>query len=118
MNSKSKTFSIFLSFAACAVLACAGVAHTQTVRRAEVEATRKIDTIQVASVNAKSPAVNLKAVGRKVAPGVLEVNPELVRGKRLILSSGSSDAAFKLCIGWWDGKSCLGTYLDTDSSAK
>lgn len=119
MISKSKTFSIFLSLAAFAVLACAGASHAQTVRRAEAAAVRKMATIQVASVNAKSPTVDLKAVGRRVAPGVLEVNPELVRGRRLILPSGGGGEAIKVCIGLWDGSGgCLGIYIDIPENAK
>ena len=118
MNSKAKTFLIFLSFAVFALLACAGSARAQTVRRAEAAPVRTPDAIRVAAVNERSPAVDLKAGGRKVAPGVLEVSPDAVRGKRLILPSGGSGKPIKLCIGLWIGSDCLGTYIELDDGQK
>jgi len=120
MKTKSKTFPVFLSLAAFAVLACAGVAQAQTMRRAEAEAARRLDTIQVASVNAKSPTVDLREVGRRVAPGVLEVSPDAVRGKRLILSSGGPNAVIVggICIGKMNEEGCKGIYIHLGNSTK
>jgi hypothetical protein len=104
MKSKVVNFGI-LFFMAAVVLVCASRANTQTARRSSEAA------IQVGTVNERSPAVDLKTVGKLVAPGVLEVDPNSVRGKRITISGGA-DAARRLCIGKWDGVGCKGIYLE------
>lgn len=107
MKSKIVNFGILFFMAAVVVLAYASSANTQTERRPSEAA------IQVATVNKKSPAVDLKTVGKIVAPGVLEVDPASVRGKRITLSGGG-EVATTICIGTWDGpsQSCKGIYIN------
>ena len=109
MKSKVVNFGTLFFMAAVVMLVCASSANTQTARRSSEAA------IQSGTVNEKSPAVDLKTVGKLAAPGVLEVDPNSVRGKRLTISSGG-EAARHVCIGKWDGaaKTCKGIYIELE----
>ena len=65
--------------------------------------------IQVGTVTEKSPAVTLKAVGKEVAPGVFEVDPSSIRGKRLTITPGQTLKS--ICIGKWKAGECTGIYI-------
>ena len=107
MKSKVVNLGILFFMAAGVVLVYASRANTQTVRQSP-EA-----TIKVGRVNERSPTVDLRTVGKIVAPGVLEVNPDSIRGKRITVSDGG-EAARHLCIGKWDGaaQTCSGIYIE------
>jgi hypothetical protein len=109
MNRNGLNFiKLFPIMAAAAVLVLASAANPQAAERRAPEA-----SIQVGKVTERSPAVDLKAIGREVAPGVIEVDPSSIRGKRLILPPVGG-AARHLCIGKWDGaaKTCKGVYVE------
>ena len=70
------------------------------------------------TVNKKSPAVKLKAVGKEVAPGVFEVAPGSILGKRLTMP-GDDQPGWICCIGYYDkGGSCVGIYIDKPDKKK
>jgi hypothetical protein len=92
------------------MLVFASTANPQTERRQPGAPAET--TIQVGTVTERSPAVSLSAIGREVAPGVLEVDPGAVRGKRLTLPRGDQAQAKKLCIGKWSNGECKGIYLE------
>lgn len=64
-------------------------------------------------VSERSPAVNLGTVGKKVAPGVFEVDPKALQGKRLVVSPQDQAGAQRtiICLGKWDGKTCRGLII-------
>jgi hypothetical protein len=98
--------------AALTMVVFAGAANPQTERRqggASISPTE--GAIEVGTVTAKSSAVNLKAIGREVAPGVLEVDPSSVRGKRLVMPRGDQTMRF-VCIGKWKNGECKGIYIE------
>ena len=55
------------------------------------------DQIKTGTVTKSSPTVNLKDVGKQVAPGVIEVNPESISGKQLIIPNSTDSLV--ICIG-------------------
>jgi hypothetical protein len=61
------------------------------------------------------PAVSLERVGKQVSPGVYEVNPESVRGKRLVIEPMNQQVGGpprRICIGKWRPPNCNGIYLE------
>jgi hypothetical protein len=108
MKSRIVNLGMLFLMAAVGLLASAGAAGTQTLRQPAES------TIQVGSAGERSPAVDLRSVGRKVAPGVLEVDPAAVRGKRIIIKTGNQTAERHLCIGKWDAGAgtCSGVYIE------
>jgi len=61
------------------------------------------------------PAVSLERVGKQISPGVYEVNPESVRGKRLVIEPMNQQVGGpprKICIGKWRPPNCDGLYLE------
>ena len=67
-------------------------------------------SVQVGTVTEKSQAVSLKAIGKEVAPGVFEVDPDAIRGKRLTIPRG--ETLWHICIGKWKAGECTGIYID------
>ncbi len=108
MKSRIVNLGILFLMTALVLLASVGAARTQTERRPAES------TIQVGDTGERSPAVDLRSVGRKIAPGVLEVDPAAVRGKRIIVPTGNQTAEKHACIGKWDGvaKTCKGIYIE------
>ena len=107
MQSTIVKFRVAFLLVAAVVLVYTSGASAQTERRPSE------DTIQVGAVNERSPAVDLKTVGKVVAPGVLEVDPGSVRGKRIKVSSGG-EGARHACIGKYDkaAGTCKGIYIE------
>ena len=107
MQSTIVKFRVALLLVAAVALVYTSGASAQTERRPS-EA-----TIQVEAVSERSPAVDLKTVGREVAPGVIEVDPGSVRGKRIKLAGGD-EGAKHVCIGKYDTKTgtCRGLYIE------
>ena len=67
-------------------------------------------SVQVGTVTEKSQAVSLKAIGKEVAPGVFEVDPDAIRGKRLTIPRGQT--LKHVCIGRWREPECKGIYIE------
>lgn len=105
MNRNGLRLIKILPIIAVAVLVFASAANPQATERRAPE----IST-QAGTVAQGAPAIDLKAVGREVAPGVFEVDPGSLHGKRLILPA-TGGTAKQLCIGKWDGGSCRGIYI-------
>ena len=68
-------------------------------------------SIAVGTVTEKSATVSPKDIGKEVAPGVLEVDPDSVRGKRIMMPSGDQTAR-AACIGKWKNGECKGIYIE------
>jgi hypothetical protein len=100
---------LFLMVAAGTLL-YGGAAYAQTEKRV-IEAPKEAP-IQLEKATDKSPAVNLAAVGKEVTPGLIEVSPSSIRGKRLVLGPGG--ASRHICLGRWDmkTKTCMGTFIE------
>ena len=131
--SLGKLFSV----AAAAILLFAGTANAQTVPKLPnnptdilqkagklptspkdvLQTERKLPStmtesvIGVGTVTEKSATVNPKEIGKEVAPGVFEVDPNAVRGKRIMMPSGDQTAR-AACIGKWKNGECKGVYIE------
>jgi hypothetical protein len=57
-------------------------------------------------------AVTLASVAKELQPGVYEVDPRAVMGRRVVFSPGGP-AAQLVCIGHWVKNSCNGILVDT-----
>ena len=66
-------------------------------------------SVQVGTVTEKSQAVSLKAIGKEVAPGVFEVDPDAILGKRLTIPGGQTRGT--ICIGRWENGVCTGILI-------
>ena len=109
MKSKLLSFRKLFPVAAAAVLLFAVTANPQTERGRPAAPAET--AIQVGTVTERSSAVNLRDVGKEVAPGVLEVDPNSVRGKRLVMPRGDQTAR-SVCIGKWKNGECKGIYIE------
>jgi len=68
---------------------------------------QKAQVINVAEVGLKSQAVSVISVGKEVAPGIYQVDPDSIKGKRLIMPASDSSASrvkVGVCIGVWHKK--------------
>ena len=79
-------------------------------------AVQETQVISVAEVGKKSQAVSIRAVGKEVAPGIYQVDPESIKGKRLVMPATGSGTAFVkvgVCIGVWHKKKqrCIGIWI-------
>ena len=101
-------------------LGAAGELLAQDSTKATTKATRmavqEAQVISVAEVGLKSRAVSVTSVGKEVAPGIYQVDPASIQGKRLIMpASGSSATLVKVgvCIGVWHKKKerCIGIWI-------
>jgi hypothetical protein len=111
MKSKVLNFGKQILIAGAIMFVFAGVANPQTERRPGAPTSPTEGVIEVGTVTARSAMVNLKAVGREVAPGVLEVDPSSVRGKRLVVPRGDQNRPIVICIGKWKNGECKGVYI-------
>ena len=111
MKTNIMNFGRMFPMVAAGMLVYAGAAYAQTEKRV-IEAPKEA-SIQLDRVTANSPSVNLKDVGNEVAPGIVEVAPSSIRGKRLVLPRGG--AARKTCLGKWNGqtKTCEGVFIES-----
>ena len=101
-------------------LGAVGELSAQDSTRASATATRmaveEARVISVAEVGLESRAVSVTSVGKEVAPGIYQVDPDSIQGKRLIMpATGSSAALVKVgvCIGVWHKKKqrCIGIWI-------
>jgi len=104
MKGKVLNFRRLFPIVAAVVLVLAGAANPQTERR-------QAEAIQVGTVNEKSAAVNLKTAGKEVAPGVFEVDPASIRGKRLTIPRNDQSLR-KICIGVMKKGECVGILIE------
>ncbi len=97
-------------------LGAAGELLAQERTRATTMSVQQAQVISVAEVGLRSPAVSITSVGKEVAPGIYQVDPSSIQGKRLIMpAAGSSSALVKVgvCIGVWSKKKqrCIGIWI-------
>ena len=102
--------TLFLMVAA-GVLVYAGAAYPQTEKKIiEKPGEPKIALHRVTET---SPAVDLATVSKEVSPGVLEVDPNAIAGKRLMVPGGAK--AKNICLGKWitlrAGPTCEGSWV-------
>lgn len=68
-------------------------------------------------VNKLSPAVTVQDVGKEVTPGLFQVDPRTVKGKRLVLARTDPNTAVAVCIGSVSKLgNCIGVYVDTSGT--
>jgi hypothetical protein len=64
-------------------------------------------------VTEKSPTVDVTTVGKEVAPGILQVDPNAIAGKRLVIPSSGKTKS--ICLGTWvtlkAGPTCEGSWV-------
>lgn len=60
--------------------------------------------IPVGEVSGRSPSVEPRTIGTLVAPGILEVDPAAIVGKRLVISESAEMKGILICIGKWEPK--------------
>ena len=91
-------------------LVYAGAAYSETEKQTINQPPEP--PIAMHRVNEKSAAVNLTAVGKEVAPGVVVVDPDAVYNTRLMLDG----KAKHVCLGKWitirQGPMCEGTWVE------
>ncbi len=105
MKSKLTKLRVSLLMVAAGLLVLTSPASPQTKERVAGI------IIQGGLVTGRSPAVSLKTVGREVAPGVFEVDPGSINGKRLTVPRDQA-AQRKICIGKWNNGECRGIYIE------
>ncbi len=97
-------------------LGAAGELLAQGPARATQMTVQEAQVISVAEVGLRSPAVSVTEVGKEVMPGIYQVDPAKIKGKRLIMpATGSAATLVKLgvCIGIWNKKKqrCIGIWI-------
>jgi len=113
-------FGTLFAVTAAGMLAYAGAAYAQTAQT-EKKATEKQlinkpgdPPIALHRVTDKSPAADFTAVAKEASPGMLEVDPNAVSSKRLVIPSGGKVKHF--CLGKWvttkAGPVCEGTWVE------
>jgi hypothetical protein len=111
-------FGRLLPVVAAGMLAYAGTAYAQTEKQPPTE--KQIinkpaePRIALHRVTDKSAAVNLTAVAKEESPGMVEVDPNAIAGKRLVIPSGGKTR--HICLGKWialkAGPTCEGTWVE------
>jgi len=109
--------SLFFIVAA-GMLVYAGAAYPQTEgkKATEKQLINKPGDPPIAlhRVTDKSPAVELAAVAKEASPGMLEVDPNAISAKRLVIPSGGK--VKHICLGKWvttkAGPVCEGTWVE------
>jgi len=100
---------LFLMVAA-GMFVYAGAAYPQTEKQIVEKPGQP--PIALHRVAQSSPAVNLSAVGKEVAPGVFQVDPNSIRDKRLVIDVKGK----QVCLGKWittkQGPMCEGTWVE------
>ncbi len=108
---RMKLERLIIALSAGAFLVCASAAYPQT----EKKMLNKDEESPIAlhRVTEKSPTVDLTTVGKEVSPGVLEVDPNAIAGKRLVVPGGGK--AKNICLGKWSklkaGPTCEGSWV-------
>ena len=114
MKVEITNFGKVLPFVAASLLVYAGAAYSQT-QKAILEAPKQ-PGIALDRVSATAATVNLTAVAKEVEPGIMEVDPSAIRGKRLVLGTV---AGKNICLGKWttqkkgtaENKFCQGMWI-------
>ncbi len=70
--------------------------------------------IPVGEVDPRSPSVALSKVGVQVAPGIVQVDPQALVGKRLVIDEASRIGTVGACIGVYNKKKgkCFGIWIE------
>lgn len=115
MKSKFLNFGKLFRLAATAIIMLffAGTVSLQTERNQSKDPTETF--IKVGTATAKSPAIDLKTVSKEIVPGIFEVDPSSIRGKRLIVprdKSGENLSIKGICIGKYKNGECIGIYIE------
>jgi hypothetical protein len=98
-----------LSFAKLA-LAAAVLAVPNTANAAPAPVPVNRAAADTGAVTSRSPAVSFKEVGKEVVPGIFQIDPARLHGRRLILTN--SGTALVVCIGVYSEGTCYGIYID------
>lgn len=72
-------------------------------------------------VSLEAPAARLSDVGKRVADGVIQVDPEALRGKRLVIDDfgpGDPAEAIKICVGYYSPPICVGVWIEFETDEK
>ena len=105
-------FGRLLAVLVAGTLVYAGAAYPQTEKKLINKPGD--EPISLHRVTDKSPAADFAAVSKEVSPGMVEVDPNAVSAKRLVLPSGGKVKHF--CLGKWittkAGPTCEGTWLE------
>ena len=104
MTSQLQSFGKILPIAIATVLSFPVTAIAQTERKPSNP-----------PVSINPPTVSLERVGKRVSPGVYEVNPEFIKGKLLLLPSTNTNIV--VCIGRWDPPVCRGIFIGNSTKA-
>ena len=113
MKIERMSFRRLLPLMAAGMLVYAGAAYPQTTEKKIVNKPAE-PSIALHRVTEKSAAVNLTEVGKEVSPGILEVDPNAIHDKRLVITSGGK--AKHICLGKWvtlrQGPTCEGSWIE------
>ena len=120
MKIERMSFRRLLPLMAAGMLVYAGVAYPQTAPMEKQPPTQKKilnkpgdPPIALHRVTEKSATVDLAAVGKEVSPGMLQVDPNAIAGKRLVVPSGGKTRS--ICLGNWvtlkAGPTCEGNWV-------
>ncbi|HTS21073.1 MAG TPA: hypothetical protein VMN79_04595 [Casimicrobiaceae bacterium] len=117
MKTQGMNFGILAVTLVAGALVCAGTAYAQTEKQPPTE--KQIinkpgePPIALHRVTGTSPTVDLAAVSKEVSPGVLEVDPNVIAGKRLVVPG--SGKGKNICLGKWitlrSGPTCEGSWV-------
>jgi hypothetical protein len=118
MKIERMNFGRLFLMVAAGVLVYAGTAYAQTEKQpaTEKQLINKPGDPRFAlhRVTDKSPAVNLTTVAKEASPGMLEVDPNAIAGKRLVIPSGGKTR--NICLGKWittkQGPTCEGSWVE------
>lgn len=112
MKIECMSFRRLLPLVAAGMLVYAGAAYPQTEKKTINKPAEP--PIALYRVTEKSAAVNLTDVGKEVSPGILEVDPNAIHDKRLVIPSGGK--AKHICLGKWvtlrQGPTCEGSWIE------
>ena len=117
MKIERMSFGRLFVIVAAGALVYAGTGYAQTEKqpKTQKELLNKPGPPPIAlhRVTEKSPTVDLTTVGKEVAPGILQVDPNAIAGKRLVVPSGGKSK--NICLGTWvtlkAGPTCEGSWV-------
>ena len=90
-----------------ALAAAAAVLPSAAYAAGPVFSDDRVVAADASGVTAGSPGVTLREVGKEVEPGIFQVDPDALRGRRLIVTNKEA-AQFAICIGVYRHGTCYG----------